>query len=167
MGLSSPGDENGEKRVSKPEKENTIWLNNVCNNNKVKKEGKTKKFILFSILVAVLLFASGCRAKPESLEIKPAPIHEVDIRFAESFPVQVFVYVKGGLSDGCTTFRDVNTTRKDTIVEIVVSVQRPIDRMCTQIYGYFEQNVALGSDFVRGKTYTVKVNDVTKTFMMP
>jgi hypothetical protein len=90
----------------------------------------------------------------------------VDIRFAESFPVQVFVYIKGGLSDGCTTFKEVNTTRKDTIIEITVSVQRLQDRECTTIYGYFEQNVALGSDFVSGKTYTVKVNDVTKTFVI-
>ena len=127
-----------------------------------------KKAVLFSILVAVLLIAPGCKPKSQSVEIKPAPIHEVAIRFAESFPVQVFVYIKGGLSDGCTTFKEVNTTRnKDNIIEIIVSVQRPLNRMCTAIYGYFEQNVALGSDFVRGKTYIVKVNDVTKTFVMP
>jgi hypothetical protein len=125
-----------------------------------------QKFSLFSLLIAVLLIATGCIAKTENLVIRPAPIHEVDIRFAESFPVQVFVYIKGGLSDGCTTFKEVNTTRKDTIIEIKVSVQRLQDRECTTIYGYFEQNVALGSDFVSGKTYTVKVNDVTKTFVM-
>jgi hypothetical protein len=126
-----------------------------------------KKYLLFSLFLTVLLIAPGCKPKPESLEIKPAPIHGVDIRFAESFPVQVFVYIKGGLSDGCTTFKDVNTTRKDTIIEITVSVQRPLNRTCTTVYGYFEQNVALGSDFVPEKTYTVKVNDVTKTFVMP
>jgi hypothetical protein len=131
------------------------------------KGGNMRKYILFSILLTILLVAPGCKAKLENLEIKPAPIHEVDIRFAESYPVQVFVYIKGGLSDGCTTFKDVSTTRKDTAIEIAVSVQRPLNKICTAIYGYFEQNVALGSDFMSGNTYTVKVNDITKTFIMP
>jgi hypothetical protein len=107
------------------------------------------------------------KAQPSSMEIQPAPIHEVDIRFAESFPVQVFVYIKGGLRDGCTTFKEVNTTRKDSAIEIGVLVQRPSDKACTAIYGYFEQNVALGTDFVRGETYRVTVNDVAKAFVMP
>ncbi len=127
-----------------------------------------KRFILSILILASLLTISGCKIQPSpvSLEIKPAPIHQVEIRFAESYPVQVFVYIQGGLSDGCTTFKEIKTTRNDAVINIVVSVQRPLDRMCTQIYGYFEQNVALGSDFVSSKTYTVKVNDVTKTFIM-
>jgi hypothetical protein len=126
-----------------------------------------KIFTLFSLFVVLLLIAPGCKAKTGTLEIKPAPIHEVDIRFGESFPVQVFVYIKGGLSDGCTTYKGVNTTRQDAIIEITVSVQHPVNRMCTVIYGYFEQNVTLGSDFVSGKTYTLKVNDITKNFVIP
>ncbi|MFC2009822.1 hypothetical protein ACFLT6_00235 [Chloroflexota bacterium] len=62
------------------------------------------------------------KTKTSAMEIQPAPIHEVDIRFAESYPVQIFVYIKGGLRDGCTTFKEVNTARKDTTVEIDVSV---------------------------------------------
>ncbi|MFC2009823.1 hypothetical protein ACFLT6_00240 [Chloroflexota bacterium] len=42
-----------------------------------------------------------------------------------------------------------------------------MDAICPAVYGYFEQNVALGSDFISGETYTVKVNDVTKMFVMP
>ena len=124
-----------------------------------------KRIYWFSALLITLLAIMGCSPKP-AVEVKPAPIHEVDIRFAESAPVQVFVYIKGGLSDGCTTFNEVKTTRNDTIITIEVLVQRPQNRMCTQIYGYFEQNVALGTNFVSGRTYTVIVNDFTKTFVM-
>ncbi len=104
---------------------------------------------------------------PSGMDIQPAPIHEVDIRFAKSLPVQVSVFIRGGLRDGCTTFKELSTTRKDTVIEIGVLVQRPSDKICPAVYGYFEQTVELGSDFVFGETYTVKVNDVTKTFVAP
>jgi hypothetical protein len=107
------------------------------------------------------------KTNPSGMDIQPAPIHEVDIRFAKSLPVQVSVYIRGGLRDGCTTFKESSTTRKNTVIEIDVLVQRPWDKVCPAIYGYFEQTVELGSDFVRGETYTVKVNDVTKTFVAP
>ena len=38
------------------------------------------------------------------VEIKPAPIHKVSFSFMESYPVQVGAHIKGGLSDGCTSF---------------------------------------------------------------
>jgi len=44
--------------------------------------------------------------KPNSdsleIEIRPAPIHEVQINIAESNPPQIIVYIKGRLSDGYT-----------------------------------------------------------------
>ena len=79
-----------------------------------------KKVSLVFVLVAVLLLALpvGCRFSGDEneFEIKNAPIHDVQVNFAESFPVQVFVYIKGGLADGCTTFNEVTTERDgDTI----------------------------------------------------
>ena len=100
------------------------------------------------------------------IEISLAPIHEVDVRFAESYPVQIFVYIKGGFADGCTTFHALTEERDGNNINIEVTTQRPKDAICTQVYGYFEKNVALGSDFVTGETYTVTVNDVVTTFVM-
>ena len=101
------------------------------------------------------------------VEIKPAPIHEVEVYFMESFPVQVGVRIQGGLSDGCTTFRDAVVTRGDNTVNIEVTVQHPKDVYCTAIYTYFEKYLNLGSDFTAGATYTLEVNDYTTTFKMP
>ncbi len=102
------------------------------------------------------------------LEIKLAPIHELDVRFAESFPVQVFLYVKGGLSDGCTKFHGLEIkSRSGNIINIEVTVDRPRDAVCPAIYGYFEQNVNLGTDFKSGETYTVTVNNESTSFVMP
>jgi hypothetical protein len=103
----------------------------------------------------------------KNIEIRPAPIDEVNILFMESYPVQVGVYIKGGLPDGCTTFRDLTTNRDNDTITIDVTIQKPGDAMCPAIYTWFEKNVNLGSDFTSGTTYTVKVNDVTTTFVYP
>ena len=103
----------------------------------------------------------------EEMLIRLAPIHYVQVIFAESFPVQVFVNIKGGLTDGCTTFHGTTTERSGNTINITVTTQRPKDAICTQIYGYFEENVPLGSDFTSGETYTINVNDYTAIFKMP
>jgi hypothetical protein len=93
------------------------------------------------------------------METKPAPIEEVSVNIAESFPVQVFVYIRGGLADSCTTFHEIETERSGNTIDILVTTQRPKDAICAQVYTTFEENVALGSDFTPGETYTVNVND--------
>ena len=103
----------------------------------------------------------------DEIEISPAPIHEVDVRFMESFPVQVGVYIKGGLRDGCTAFNDAAVTREGDTINIEVTVQKPKDTSCPAIYNFFEKNLNLGSDFTAGTTYTLNVNDYTTTFEMP
>lgn len=121
------------------------------------------------LLALVASFAFGCAAPDEEdeIEIKLAPIHEVSIAIAESFPEQIFVYIKGGLPDGCTTFHGLAIDRDGKDVNITVTIARPRDAVCTQVYGYFEQNINLGSDFVSGETYDVNVNDVTERFTYP
>ena len=122
-------------------------------------------------LALVTVIAVGCQAdtadtgEPE-IEIRPAPIHEVQVNIAESFPPQIFVYIKGGLSDGATTFHELTTERSGNTINITVTTQRPKDTIAAQVYGYFEKNVALGIDFTSGETYIVNVNDVAKNFVM-
>ncbi|MEE9583616.1 MAG: hypothetical protein V3W01_03020 [Dehalococcoidales bacterium] len=120
-------------------------------------------------LTAVAVAAVGCKPATDGqeIEIRLAPIHEVRVNIAESFPEQVFVYIKGGLADGCTTFNGVETERSGTTIDITVTTQRPRDATCIQVYSFFEQNVALGSQFTRGESYTVNVNDVTTSFKYP
>jgi len=99
------------------------------------------------------------------IEISPAPIHEVDVLFMESFPVQVGVRIKGGLRDGCTTFHDTVVKREGNVIDIRVTTQRPKDAVCSQVYGFFEKNLNLGSDFTSGESYTLQVNDHITTFV--
>jgi hypothetical protein len=93
------------------------------------------------------------------MEIRLAPIEEVRVSIAESFPVQVFIHIRGGLADACTTLNEVKTKRNGSTINIEVTTKRPKDAICAQVYSTFEENVALGSDFTSGETYTVNVND--------
>lgn len=130
---------------------------------------KKTLILLALVLAAVVVVAAGCKPSDdgEEIEIRLAPIHEVEVNIAESFPEQIFVYIKGGLADGCTTFNAVETERSGTTIDITVTTQRPRDAVCIQVYGFFEQNVPLGSQFTSGQTYTVNVNDVTRSFEYP
>jgi len=102
----------------------------------------------------------------QELEIRLAPIHDVQVNIAESYPPQVIVYIKGGLSDGCTTFHELTIEHHGNATDIEVTTQRPKGAVCTEVYGFFEKNVNLGSDFTSGETYTVNVNDKTASFVM-
>jgi inhibitor of cysteine peptidase len=127
------------------------------------------KKVNWLVLISLLLVIAAVACQPgggNGLEIRPAPIHEVRVAIAESYPPQVMVYIQGGLSDGCTTFHELKTERSGNMVNITVTTQRPREAVCTQVYGYFEQNVNLGSDFISGQTYTVRVNDKTTSFVM-
>jgi hypothetical protein len=119
-------------------------------------------FVYISALLIILTLVSG--ACSSSVEISLAPIHEVTASIMKSNPPQIGVYIKGGLRDGCTTFNDIEITREGSTINIKVTVQHPKDTFCPAIYGYFEKNINLGSDFTVGKTYTLNVNDFTTTF---
>ena len=133
---------------------------------------KTAVYLAVAVLSLPVLFVGACAGEgynespSDEIEIRLAPIHEVDIRIAESFPPQIFVFIKGGLSDGCTTFHQLKTEQTGNTINIEVTTKRPKDAVCTAVYGYFEKNVSLGSDFTSGETYTVKVNDYSTSFTM-
>ena len=127
-----------------------------------------KQGICLTALALSILPAFGCQSSHTDgdIEIRPAPIHEVRINIAESYPPQVFVYIKGGLTDSCTTFYELKTERSGNTIEIEVTTQRPRDAVCAQVYGFFERNVNLGTAFTSGETYIVNVNDRTTSFVM-
>ena len=126
---------------------------------------------LLTLAIAVFPVATvGCQAGVDGqkeVEIHWAPIHEVQVNVAESFPEQIFVYIKGKLADSCTTFHELKTERNGNTINITVTTKRPRDAICAQIYGYFEKTVAMGSAFVRDESYTVNVNGVTTSFDYP
>lgn len=96
-----------------------------------------------------------------------SPIEEIEILMRESFPVQYAALITSGLPSGCAVFDKAEETGRDgTTITIRVTHTMPSDPdvACTAIYGYHESTVELGTDFVSGTEYTVKVNDKETTF---
>ena len=103
-------------------------------------------------------------AGDEEMVIKPAPIVNVDVRIAESFPPQVFIDIRGILTDGCTALNGVEVTRQGTVIDITVTTQRPRDAVCIQVISFFDTVVPLGSNFIAGQNYTLRVNGKAQQF---
>ena len=127
-------------------------------------------FLLSLVIFPIIACQSGGSGTPGATveyEIKPAPIEELRISFAKSLPPQVIVYIKGGLADAATVFNEIKVGElKDKTVTITVTTRRPKGVPAAQVYGYFEQNVNLGSNFTQGQTYKVNVNDKSVEFVM-
>ncbi len=101
---------------------------------------------------------------PPNVDLVPAPIDRLDLVVRESFPLQYALQIAAGLPNGCarTAFHDLS--RQGRTITLRVLNTQPRNAVCTQIYGQYELRVNLGSDFERGQTYTVNVNDKTLTF---
>ena len=134
----------------------------------MKRKFKVKQFAYLLVPTLIMLLILGCQSPPSEgeKEIRLAPIHEVAVNIAESYPPQVFVHIIGGLADSCTTFHEIETERSENTIKITVTTQRPKEAICAQVYGFFEKNVNLGTNFTSGETYLVNVNDKTTSFVM-
>lgn len=100
------------------------------------------------------------------MRVVAAPIESVEVVAATSYPAQYFAHVVSGLPSGCAKFYRYEVARSGERITITVSNTLPSAPVpCTQVYGYVDHNIALGSDFIAGGTYTVQVNDVTRTFV--
>ena len=105
---------------------------------------------------------------PPGLVEEPARIVSAELAIAESFPPQYFVSIVSAQPDGCTRFSRFEVERSGTLIEITVLNTVPERRavvLCAAIYGETTSNVALGSDFDPGETYTLSVNGAEQRFV--
>ena len=126
---------------------------------------------------AVLLAAVvvGCAMAPPDVPVSPsdrvhalAPVERVEVRVAESFPPQYFVGIVSREANSCVRFDSLDVRRDGSTVHVQVWNLVPRDTsglLCARVVSTTEHNVALGTEFIQGKTYTVLVNGVTETFV--
>ena len=93
-----------------------------------------------------------------------APIETVDVVVRESFPPQYGVQILAGLPSGCAKPHSHELTRNGTTLTIRVLNETLVGVACTLIYGTYELNIDLGTDFQSGVEYTLQVNDETHDF---
>jgi hypothetical protein len=99
-----------------------------------------------------------------NVELVEAPIEKVDVLVRESFPPGYTAHVVAGLPSGCASPATYELERSGTEIEIRVLNQMTLAMFCTQIYGNYELNIDLGTDFRSGVEYSLQVNEVTYTF---
>jgi hypothetical protein len=133
-----------------------------------------------NIVVVLALWSGSCARAVEDGPISPspsppsssarqevsAPIDGLDVRVLESNPPQYLLTIRAGLPSGCAERNRHETRREADAITVTVLNWIPAGNPpCTLIYGSYEVNVNLGSDFRRGTTYTVSVNDKKTTFV--
>ena len=95
--------------------------------------------------------------------IAESPIESAEIMVLESAPPQYQLRVVSGLpkGSGCSQFNGYEIRRSESNdIEVIVTHHEVADRMvmCTADFPIVETFVPLGSDFVSGEKYTVRVN---------
>ncbi len=94
-----------------------------------------------------------------------APIDGAEVQTLESFPPQYMLHVTAGLPNGCAQQGGWEASRSGTTITVKVYDTMPTGQVaCTMIYGDYDLNIPLGSDYASGQQYTVQVNDKTVTF---
>ena len=131
-------------------------------------------FARFAIVMAALS-ACACASSIESVPSSPsssrreevlAPIDGIGMSVLESSPPQYMLSVRAGLPSGCAEKNRHETRRVAETISVTVLNWMPSGSPpCTMIYGSYELNINLGSDFRRGTRYTVSVNDKQTTFI--
>ena len=102
---------------------------------------------------------------PANTTVVEAPIESIDILVRESFPPQYGLMVSAGLPSGCAKPYTYEVVRDANTIRVRVLNTMAIADACTMIYGMYDVNINLGSDFQSGVTYTVIVNGESKTFV--
>jgi len=121
-------------------------------------------------VVLAALSASACASaivpSPSDREAVLAPIDRLDVRVLESSPPQYLLSVRAGLPSGCAEKNRHDTQRVAEAITVTVLNWMPKEsRPCTLIYGSYELNINIGSDFRPGTTYSVIVNDKRTAFV--
>ena len=125
------------------------------------------------VVVAALLSAS-CASGVADLPNAPspgrqevsAPIDALAVGVLESSPPQYLLNVRAGLPSGCAERNRHEVRREADAITVTVLNWMPAGSVpCTLIYGSYELSINLGSDFRRGTTYAVRVNDKSTTFV--
>jgi hypothetical protein len=117
------------------------------------------------ILVALVLAACGTTGGTGGTggQTGTMQVDSVEVRIAESYPVQVFANIKGTLGDGCTSLGETRQSRNGSTIEVTITTNHSGADACTQIAQLVDQDIQLEGEFPAG-TYTVRVNGVEKQF---
>lgn len=100
----------------------------------------------------------------ETITGENAIVEGLRLNLMESFPLQVSATIQGFLPDGCTSIKEITSSRAGDTIRITILTQRPAEAMCTQALVPFEETVSLDVLALPAGTYTVTASDQSATF---
>lgn len=134
-------------------------------------------FFLTTVVSSFLIIScsSGSKQKTTPAQLienkeysSPIPnaalIKNVDIHILESFPVQASVAIEGHLPNTCSTIDDVTIDRIDQTFTIQIPLLQQKQSSCVQKTQVINHVIPLDIVGLKAGIYTVKVNDIEKTF---
>lgn len=100
--------------------------------------------------------------------IQPATLERLQVAVSDDNPPRVVATVRGVLEDGCTEVHEHSVSFSGSVFDIVIETRRPKEGVCTQIFGFFEEEFVLPVSGLSGGVYTVVANDeLIETFELP
>jgi hypothetical protein len=122
--------------------------------------------VLAAVSAAACASATHISPSPSDRQAVLAPIERLEVRVLESSPPQYVLGVRAGLPSGCAEKNRHEVERVAEAISVTVLNWMPTEpRPCTMIYGSYELNINVGSDFRPGTTYSVIVNDKRTAFV--
>ncbi|TVR69971.1 MAG: hypothetical protein EA415_13565 [Sphaerobacteraceae bacterium] len=126
--------------------------------------------LLLAVIVLVIALAGTLAGEFDDTEADPSGeyqvsnvnIDRVDVRLAESHPVQVYVEIAGYLPDPCWNAQEPVVEQDGPRFEIEIVAERKADEVCPQVIEDYETVVELGT--VDPGDYVVSVNGVEQEF---
>lgn len=98
-------------------------------------------------------------SKPQKLSIQ-----HIQMRVAESFPIQVNAIIQGRLLDSCTELDQFDVEKQSDTFIIVLKTRQRADANCHPTARPFERIIPLEVKGLRAGVYTVKSTDKTAIF---
>ncbi len=102
------------------------------------------------------------RKEPE--EDNTAHIEQLNILTYNSFPVKSNIMVKGYLANNCVSISDIMESRQDSELQFELVTTRQAGHNCIKKKQNFEEIIPINTKGLKAGFYTVKVNDVAKSF---
>lgn len=129
-------------------------------------------FVNAPFLATVPTLAAGtgffvrCEPAPLPTGLTLAPIESVEVVRSDSATPSYWAVITSGLPSGCAKFERIDSSRSGDLFTMTVLNRIPQTLLpCTAIYGYVTNRVPLTGELVIGRTYVLRVNDQTTTFV--
>tara|TARA_Y100000588_G_scaffold106222_1_gene116181 strand:- start:2073 stop:3509 length:1437 start_codon:yes stop_codon:yes gene_type:complete len=102
------------------------------------------------------------KSAPPAMVQTPAPIEDLAVVPPETVDGEYVLKITSGLPNGCAVFDGIKSEPAGDGFNVSVTNLMPAPGeliACTEIYGYHESEIGLGSGLIPGEEYTVAVND--------